>query len=289
MQKYVLMTPAFFLSMIGVFDSGFGGLTVLKEFLKELPEYDYLYLGDNARTPYGNRSTETLMEFGEQAMDYLFGQGCTLIIIACNTMSSNVLRHLQEKYLRAPKRADRKILGVIKPLAEEAARVSKNGRIGVVGTRSTIHAKSYEAELQHINPALKIFGEACPLLVPLIEENWYHKPETRMILKKYLLPLKSHNIDTLILGCTHYHVLEKEIRHIMGRNVRVLESGKIIAASLKDYLMRHPEIEKPLSAREVAASKKKRWYRTTDDAQKFAQTGTSFLQEKINDIQKIHF
>ena len=172
--------------MIGVFDSGYGGLTILKDLLKELPEYDYMYLGDNARTPYGNRSTETLIKYGEQAVEYLFAQGCTLIIIACNTASSNVLRHLQEKYLRAPGVTNRKILGVIKPQVEEAIKITTHGRIGVVGTTSTIESKSFDIELHHLRPNLKIAKQACPLLVPLIEEHWHKKPETKMILKKYL-------------------------------------------------------------------------------------------------------
>jgi glutamate racemase len=267
--------------MIGVFDSGFGGLTILKHFLKELPEYDYLYLGDNARTPYGNRSTETLIGFSRQAVDYLFAKGCTLIIVACNTASSNVLRSLQEEYLRKPKVTDRKILGVIKPLAEEAARTSKNGRIGVVGTRSTINSKSYETELTSLNPDLKVFGQACPLLVPLIEENWYKKPETRMILKKYLRFLKGCDIDTLILGCTHYPFLYKDFCRMMGKRVQVLHPGEILAASLKNYLERHPEIETLLTRKGT------RQYGTTDDGEKFQKMGSEFLGFALSNVEKI--
>ncbi len=266
--------------MIGVFDSGYGGLTVLKEFLKELPEYDYMYLGDNARAPYGNRSMETLISFGEQAVEYLFSQGCTLIIVACNTASSTVLRHLQEKYLRTPHVSDKKILGVIKPLAEEAIRQSENKQIGVVGTNSTINAKAYEIELKNLDPKVKVFSQACPLLVPLIEENWHKKPETRSILKKYLRSLKSTNLDTLILGCTHYPFLYKEFSQIMGKKVNVLKTGEIVAHSLKDYLMRHPEIENRLTRNQ------KRVFLTTDDPEKFKKLGGEFLQQPIKNIKK---
>ncbi len=267
--------------MIGVFDSGYGGLTILKDLLHTLPEYDYMYLGDNARAPYGDRSLETLIKYGEEAVEYLFGQGCNLIIIACNSASSNVLRHLQEKYLRAPNVKNRKILGVIKPQVEEAIKVSKSGVIGVVGTTSTIDSNSFDIELRHLNSKVQVHKQACPLLVPLVEEHWHKKPETKMILKKYLLHLKSCNIDTLILGCTHYPFLYKEFCHIMGKKVRVLNPGKIIAESLKDYLKRHPEIESELTQKE------KRIYLTTGDAEKFKKLGNDFLGGKIKEVKKI--
>jgi len=267
--------------MIGVFDSGYGGLAILKDLLKELPEYDYMYLGDNARTPYGNRSLETLILYGEQAVEYLFSQGCSLIIIACNTASSNVLRHLQEKYLRAPKRTDRKILGVIKPQVEAAVKISKTGKIGVVGTRSTIESNSFDTELRHLRPDVEVAKQACPLLVPLIEEHWHNKPETKMILKKYLRPLRTHNVDTLILGCTHYPFLYRDFCRIMGKNVRVLNPGPIVASSLKDYLQRHPEIEKLLT------KAGKHTYLTTGDGKKFQQMGSEFLEHDLKEVRHI--
>lgn len=268
--------------MIGVFDSGYGGLTVLKELLKELPQYDYLYLGDNARAPYGNLSTETLISFTDEIVEYLFEKGCKVIIIACNTLSSNALRHVQEKYLRKPSITNRKILGVIKPLVEEATKVTRNLHIGLVGTRSTVHAKTYEIELQKINPDFKIFTQACPLLVPLIEENWYKKPEARMILKKYLRPLKSANIDTLILGCTHYPILQHEFEKAMGKNIQILRSGEIVAKSFQNYLLRHPEIEQLLTRNG------KRFFETTDDPKRFDEMGSIFLGQKIDTTQKIN-
>jgi glutamate racemase len=268
--------------MIGVLDSGYGGLTVLKEFLKLLPQYDYMYLGDNARAPYGNRSHDTVKEFAKEGIDYLFKQGCVLIIIACNTASSQVLREIQEEYLRAPNVTDKKILGVLKPIVEETVKLTKNGRVGVVGTRSTINAKSYEVELHHLNPEIKVCTEACPLLVPLIEEGWIKKPETRMIMRKYLRPIKSCNVDTLILGCTHYPILKSEFRKIMGKKVNVPNPGKVVANSLEDYLNRHPEIESLLT------KNKKTTYCTTDDPEKFQKMGKKFLGMDIKEVHKVN-
>ncbi len=267
--------------MIGVFDSGYGGLTILKDFLKELPEYDYMYLGDNARAPYGNRSTETLIEFGEQTVEYLFEQGCTLIIIACNTASSNVLRHLQEKYLRKPKVTSRKILGVIMPQVEAAIKLSRDGRIGVVGTRSTIESGSFDIELKKLRTGVKIAKQACPLLVPLVEEHWHDKPEAKMILKKYLHGLKTYNLDTLILACTHYPFLYNDFCRIMGKNVDVINPGPVVAASLKDYLSRHPEIKKELT------KKGGRIYFTTGDPEKFQAMGSEFLGYQLKDVRPV--
>lgn len=268
--------------MIGVFDSGYGGLTILKEFLKELPQYDYMYLGDNARTPYGNRSHEAVKSFAEEGIKYLFDQGCILIIIACNTASSQVLRELQEEYLRTPNVKDRKILGVIKPMVEEAVRKTKTGKVGVVGTRGTIAAKSYEHELKHLNSDIQVYSQDCPLLVPLIEEGWSHKPEGRMILRKYLKHLKSCNPDTLILGCTHYPFLLKEFRQMMGKKTMIPNPGEVIAQSLKEYLARHPEIETLLT------KKGKRHFFTTDDAERFEEVGSRFMEMSLKNVQKVN-
>lgn len=259
-------------TMIGVFDSGYGGLTILKEILKALPQYNYFYLGDNARTPYGNRSKETVTQFTDEAVRFLFDQGARLIIIACYTASALALRELQEKYLRNPKSKyrDRKILGVIRPVIEQAVHESKSGRIGVVGTRGTIESKAFEIELKHQKSGITAVSQACPLLVPLIEEHWHAKPEARMILRKYLRPVKSHNIDTLILGCTHYPLMLNDFKRIMGKRTRVLDGGKIVAASLKDYLARHPEIERQLDRGD------KRTFCTTDDPKRFLEFTKTF-------------
>lgn len=251
--------------MIGVFDSGYGGLTILKALRKELPQYDYLYLGDNARYPYGNRSKETIIRFTDEAVQYLFEHGCSLIIIACFTASSFALREMQKKYLRAAesKWRHKKILGVLLPVVEEAARVTKGRRIGACATRGTIESNSFEIELKKLSENNIVLQQPCPLLVPLIEEHWHDKPEAYMILKKYLRPLKSKNPDTLILGCTHYPYMLKDFKRIMGRNVRIVNPPEVVAKNLKEYLARHPEIETQLTR--GGAIK----FRTTDSAEKF--------------------
>lgn len=276
--------------MIGIFDSGFGGLAIFKDIAKFLPEYDYIYLGDSARAPYGCRSQEIIYKFAKDAVDFLFDKGCELIIVACGTASSEALRKLQQEYL-SKKYPHRRILGVIRPLAEEAVRKTRFGRIGVVGTRSTIESNSFVRELKKADSerrlnlqtggsastttSLKIFQKACPLLVPLIEEGWIKKPETRMILKKYLRELKQKRVDTLILGCTHYSLLFKDFKKVMGKNCDVLASGKIIAESLKKYLERHPEIESKLK------KESKKIFYTTDDVVAFEKLGSTFLGENF--------
>lgn len=270
--------------MIGIFDSGYGGLTVMKEIMKTLPEYNYLYLGDNARTPYGNHSKETVTQFTDEAIRFLFEAGARLIIVACYTASSLALRELQEKYLRnlKSKYRDRKILGVVRPVTEQAVHHTKSGRIGVVGTRSTIASKAFEIELKHQKPSVAVVPQACPMLVPFIEEHLHKTPEARMILRKYLRPLKSHNVDTLILGCTHYPLMIDDFKRMMGRRVQVLNSGKIVAESLRDYLKRHPEIEKQL---ERGGSQK---FRTTDDPARFKDFAKSFAGLTVSQTEKVH-
>ena len=260
--------------MIGIFDSGFGGLTVFKEIKKALPEYSYLYLGDNLRAPYGGRTPEAIFEFARQAACYLFKQGCLLVILACNTASAEALRKLQQEWLPA-NYPDRRILGVIRPVAEEAVKLSRFGRIGVVGTTATISSKAYNKELKAQNQEVKVFSNACPLLVPLVEEGWLDKPETRMVVKKCLRPLKEKRIDTLILGCTHYPLLMKEFVRLAGKRVRVLDAPKIVADKLADYLKRHPEIESQLQKQKTAR------YLTTDSPEKFSSLGSRFMGSPI--------
>jgi len=267
--------------MIGLFDSGFGGLSIMKEVTKLMPEYDYLFLGDNARAPYGNRSQQTLITFLEESIDFLFAQGCPLIILACNTASELTVRHLQEKYLRSKNITDKKILGVILPQAEKAAEITKNNSIAVVGTRATINSQTFPNEITKINPAAKVSSQACPLLVPLVEEGWHEKPEARMILKKYLRPLKSSHVDTLVLGCTHFPFMVKDFQRIMGKNVKIVHPGETVAQSLKDYLSRHPEIEKQLTRN------KKRLFYTTDDTKRFQEIGSRLLGEKIEKVEHV--
>lgn len=267
--------------MIGVFDSGYGGLTVLKPMMELLPEYDYIYFGDNARAPYGNHSAENIIKFSEQAVEYLFDQGATLIVFACNTTSSVALRHIQQKYLNGKEEKDRKILGVLIPVAEKAVKTTRNNRVGVVGTKATIASHTYEIEINKINPETSVFSKACPLLVPFIEENWHNKPEATSILKKYLRELKTKNIDSLILGCTHYPFMEKHFKQIMGKRVQILLSGEITAESLKKYLSRHPEIESKIS------KNKTRQFMTTDDPVTFQEFTEKYLGVKIKAPEKI--
>lgn len=278
---FILGKSAKLHNMIAIFDSGYGGLTVLKPIMELLPRYDYLYLGDNGRAPYGNHSEENIKNFANQAVEYLFARGATLIIFACNTASSVALRTVQEKYLNGKNEKDRKVLGVLLPVAEKTAQLTKNNRVGVVGTKATINSKAYDRELKKLNPKIQVFSKACPLLVPLIEENWHQKPEAVSILKKYLRPLKSCNIDTLILGCTHYPFMEKHFKRIMGRRIKLVLSGPETAQSLKDYLTRHPEIESKLS------KKGTRHYLTSDDPIKFQKFAATHLKMKIKTPEKI--
>lgn len=274
--------------MIGIFDSGFGGLAVFKDIAKLLPEYNYIYLGDSARAPYGCRSQDIIYRFSKDAIDFLFEKGCELIIVACGTASSEALRKLQQEYL-PNKYPDRRILGIIRPLAEEAAKTTRFGQIGVVGTTSTMESNSFVRELKKADSErrlnlqtggststnLEIHQKACPLLVPLIEEGWVKKPETKMILKKYLRELKQKRVDTLILGCTHYSLLFKDFKRVMGKNCNVLDSGDIISKSLKNYLERHAEIESKLK------KEGKKVFYTTDDAVAFERLGSKFLGESF--------
>ena len=277
--------------MIGIFDSGIGGLTVLKPILKKLPQYDYIYLGDNARSPYGPRSPETIKQFSEEAVEYLFKRGVKVIIFACNTASSVALRHVQQKYLKGDKETDRKILGVLIPLAEEVVKTTKTGRVGVVGTKATISSKSYDAEITKLNPNLKVYSKACPLLVPFIEEGWHTKPEAKSILKKYLRPLKSANIDTLILGCTHYPFMYRDFQKYMGKSVKVFDTGTVVADSLADYLERHPEIESKLTNSKTGTKSQttqgKRIFLTTDDPKTLKTFAEKHLGAKIKMPEKI--
>ena len=266
--------------MIGVFDSGFGGLTVLKEFLRVLPNYDYVYLGDNARAPYGNKSDEVIYEYTRQAVDFLFKAGCQLIIIACHTASSKALRRIQQEYLPRSY-PNRRVLGVVVPVVEEAIKLSRYHRLGVIGTTATINSGVYKKELEKLRNDLEIFEQACPLLVPLVEEGWIDKPEANMILKKYLRPLKVKEIDTMLLGCTHYPLLLKDISRIMGKNVKVVNPAEVAAERLVVYLNKHQDLEKKLNKNNLLV------FYTTDDASKFKELGQKFLGKSIGEAKKI--
>lgn len=266
--------------MIGIFDSGVGGLTVLKSLLKYLPDYDYVYLGDNARTPYGNKSKEEVYEYTRQAVDFLFKQGCDLIIIACNTASALALRKIQQEYL--PKKyPGKKILGVVRPMAEAIAVNKKFKKIGIIGTKATIKSKIYPREIKILNPKLKIFCQSAPLLVPLIESGWNDEQEIKTTLEKYLRPLKKAKIDLLVLGCTHYPYLEKQICQVMGKACNIYNSGEIVALSLKNYLQRHPELAI------VWHPKPKLVFYTTGGVGAFKLIGDRFLGKKIEHISRV--
>ena len=266
--------------MIGVFDSGFGGLTVLKAFFRRLPHVDYLYVGDNARAPYGNKSIEVIYEYTRQAAEFLFEHDCVLIILACNTASAKALRKIQQEWLPLHY-PDRRVLGVVIPLAEAGVHVTRYGRIGVIGTRATIESGVYERELRKLRSELKVYSLACPLLVPLVEEGWVGKPETNRILKKYLRHLKDRNVDTLLLGCTHYPFLQKDIERIMGKTCNVPDGPEIVAAKLEDYLRRHPEIESRVT------KNGRRAFFTTDDPLRFKLLGEKFLTQHLPEVEKL--
>jgi len=229
---------------IGVFDSGLGGLTILKALIKRLPQYNYFYLGDNARVPYGNRSPEIIYEFTKEAVDFLFKKNCQLIIIACNTSTSTSLRKIQTEYL-AKHYPDRKVLGVIKPAVEEIGE-KKFKKIGIIGTKTTINSGAFVREIKKILPKAEVFQQPCPLLVPYIEDSGRNQQILKLMLKEYLKELKEKNIGSLLLACTHYEILEKQIKKEIGEKVKVISEGKLVAKKLEDYLRRHPEIEQKL-------------------------------------------
>jgi glutamate racemase len=233
---------------IGVFDSGYGGLTVLKEMVARLPQYDYIYLGDNARAPYGNRSFETVYHYTLQCVQWLFQEGCPLVILACNTASAKALRTIQQKDL--PRMApDNRVLGVIRPTSEVVGNYTRTGNVGILATRGTVLSESYPIEIAKFFPELRVFQQACPLWVPLIENNEHNKPGADYFVKEYmdLLRAKSPDIDTVLLACTHYPLLKDKIASCLPEGSRIVSQGEIVAGSLADYLQRHPEMENRLS------------------------------------------
>lgn len=232
---------------IGVFDSGLGGLTVLKKIRERLPAYDFVYLGDNARTPYGDRSGDAVTEFTRQSVEALLARGCGLVILACVTASTLALRRLQQEWLPSHF-PDRRVLGIVVPMVEKMVELNGSGPVAVIGTRATVQSKVFEKEIEkRLSVRIPLIQQACPLLVPLIEEGWHTKPPGRMILRTYLRPLKLKKITSLILGCTHYPILAKDIAGMMGPRTRIIEPGGIVAESLEKYLNKHQEIASTLS------------------------------------------
>jgi len=271
-----------FIGMLGIFDSGVGGLNVLAAVRERLPDLSMTYLGDNAKAPYGNRSRAVITEATKECCSYLFDQGCTLIVLACNTASAGTLRILQQEWLpklRAETGRTLNILGVIRPLAEEAVERTRSGCIGVVGTRSTIASGTYIEELTALRKDVRVVSEACPLLVPLVEEGWIKKPETRKILRTYLAPIKSKNPDVLILGCTHYESLHDLFQKKMGRRCTVLHTPSIIAEKLKRYLERHPEY--------VMTRGSGVRFCTTGDPDQFLRVSSLFYRSPMGRVEKV--
>jgi glutamate racemase len=259
---------------IGIFDSGFGGLDIMRGIVKKLPHYNYIYLGDTARVPYGTRSKEIIYEFTRQAVDFLIRKNCELVIFACNTASSDALRLIQKEHL--PKNHNgQKVLGVLVPAAEEACEISKNNKIGIIATASTVTSGSFIREIDKIGKNMKIYQKACPLLVPIVEAGEHNSKVVEIMLKKYLQPLLAKKIDTLVLGCTHYGILEPKIKKIVGKNINIISESKIIAKKLKDYLKRHPEIEKKL------VRDGKQVFYSTDLTDNFQILGSKFFGKKI--------
>lgn len=262
---------------IGVFDSGYGGLTVLKEIVNQLPGYSYTYMGDNARAPYGPRSFETVYQYTIEAVEWFFKQGCSLVILACNTASAKALRTIQQKDLIAMK-TDKRVLGVIRPSAEIIGNYSKNGHIGILGTRGTVISNSYPLEIAKFLPSLKVYQQACPMWVPLIENNEYDSIGADYFVKKYLnqLMLQSSKIDTILLACTHYPLLINKIKGYLPENIQIISQGHIVATSLANYLFRHPEMEDRCSKHSVLE------FYTTDSTEEFDKQATVFFGTTVN-------
>ncbi len=273
--------PSYFCCMqqtnpIGVFDSGYGGLTVLKELVRQLPGYDYLYLGDNARSPYGNRSFDTVYNYTLQSVQWFFDQGCSLVILACNTASAKALRTIQQKDL--PRMAPgKKVLGVIRPTTEIIGQLSETKNVGILATNGTVASNSYPVEIAKFFPDLKVYQEACPMWVPLVENREHEGAGADFFVKKNLHNIfeKGKLIDVLLLACTHYPLLKARIEEYVPVGVKLVSQGEIVARSLQDYLRRHPEIESRCSK-----NGSRRFY-TTDSPEDFDSHATTFFGEAV--------
>jgi glutamate racemase len=271
---------------IGVFDSGYGGLTVLKEIVRQLPQYDYTYLGDNARAPYGNRSFDTVYQYTLQCVKWFFDQGCSLVILACNTASAKALRSIQQKDLPVIA-SSKRVLGVIRPTSEIIGTFSETKSVGVLATNGTVSSNSYPIEIEKFFPGIKVYQEACPMWVPLVENNEQESHGADFFVKKNLHNIfeKGVNIDVLLLACTHYPLLKKKIEEHLPIGVKLVSQGEIVANSLVDYLSRHPEIER-LCSRQGQLQ-----FYTTDSTEDFDNHATSFfgkaIQSKHLDLEKI--
>ena len=261
---------------IGVFDSGYGGLTILNSIRQQLPQYDYLYLGDNARAPYGPRSFDVVYEFTRQAVLRLFEMGCHLVILGCNTASAKALRSIQQNDLPQWD-PERRVLGVIRPTAEVIGELTKSRHVGVLATEGTIKSESYNLEIQKLHPDVKVSGVACPFWVPLVEYNEADSPGADYFVKKRIdqIMAKDPEIDAIILGCTHYPLLMPKILKYLPEGVKIVSQGEYVASSLKAYLERHIEIERKC-AKQGSVN-----YLTTENPEKFKESAQIFLKEEI--------
>lgn len=268
---------------IGVFDSGYGGLTILNEFLNDFPDYDFIYLGDNARTPYGTRSFEMVYQYTLQSVLKLFDMGVHLVILACNTASAKALRTIQQRDLPRYD-ATRRVLGVVRPSAEQTVNVTQNRHIGILGTTGTVQSMSYILEIRKFLPDAVVTQQACPMWVPLVENNESDSEGADFFVRRDLNLLFSRDskIDTLILGCTHYPLLMPLIQKYTPEHVNVLSQGKIVSARLKDYLLRHPEIDKKCTKNGTCR------FFTTESPEKFDEAASVFLDFPIKS-ERLHF
>jgi glutamate racemase len=268
---------------IGVFDSGYGGLTILDEIRKEMPEYDYIYLGDNARTPYGTRSFHVVYEFTLQAVRYLFNRGCPLVILACNTASAKALRTIQQHDLPLSADPSRRVLGVIRPTAEAIGTLTRTGHVGILATAGTIKSESYPLEIKKLFPEVAVTGEACPLWVPLVENHEYDTPGADYFVKQHIQRLlaKDPQIDTIILGCTHYPLLYDKIRAFTPAHIRLIPQGEYVAHSLSDYLHRHPEMDVRCTRGGGCQ------FLTTESVEKFEESASVFLGEEKVSVESV--
>lgn len=265
---------------IGVFDSGYGGLTVLRELIKVIPEYNYIYLGDNARAPYGSRSFESVYEYTLQAVNFLFDQDCPLILLACNTASAKALKTIQQKILPIT-HPNNRVLGVIRPTSEDLGNLTKTRKVGILGTSGTINSNSYITEINHFFPDIKVFQNACPMLVPLVENDEYDSTGADFFIKKYIreLLMQDKDIDTIVLACTHYPLLYDKIKANLPDNIYLLSQGEFIAQKTKDYLLRHPEMDARLN------KSAGRIFYTTDSPELFDIHSSIFFGESIHSKQ----
>ena len=261
---------------IGIFDSGYGGLTVFKAISALLPQYDYLYIGDNGRAPYGNRSFETIHQYTWECVSWALEQGCPLVIVACNTSSAKALRTIQQQDLPAffP---DRRVLGVIRPTVEVLSEYTRANVVGVMGTNGTVNSGSYPIEVHKLYPEVKVYQQACPMLVPLIENGDYASEGADYFVELYVKQLlaQSAEIDTVLLACTHYPLLEEKIRKAVPASIRLLSQGQLVAESLGDYLQRHPEMNERISKHGT------RRFFTTDDTTDFDRHAAVFFGEPV--------